>query len=105
MSEILIVEDDPSIAELLWLHAQEAGHQPAVAFTGKKAKELIDERLPAAVILGWTLPDMTGLSLLTTLRSTRRTRDAAQGCLFLASGHSRNGRSSPLLFRVVGRLP
>jgi hypothetical protein len=25
MSEILIVEDGPSIAEMLWLHAQEAG--------------------------------------------------------------------------------
>jgi two-component system phosphate regulon response regulator PhoB len=77
MSEILIVEDDPSIAELLWLHAQEAGHRPVVAFTGKKAKELIDERLPAAVIVGWTLTDMTGLSLVTTLRSTRRTIDLA----------------------------
>jgi two-component system, OmpR family, phosphate regulon response regulator PhoB len=55
MSAILIVGDDPSIAELLWLHAQQAGHQPAIAFTGKKAKELIDERLPEVVILDWTL--------------------------------------------------
>jgi two-component system, OmpR family, phosphate regulon response regulator PhoB len=77
MSEILIVEDDPSIAELLWLHAQEAGHQPKVAFTGKKAIELIGERLPAAVILDWTLPDMTGLSLLSSLRLTKRTKDLA----------------------------
>ncbi|MFT4432584.1 winged helix-turn-helix domain-containing protein [Caballeronia sp. 15715] len=75
MSAILIVGDDPSKTELIWLHAQQAGHQPAIAFTGKKAKELIDERLPEVVILDWTLPDMTGLSLLSALRSVRRTKD------------------------------
>jgi DNA-binding response OmpR family regulator len=82
MSEILIVEDGPSIAEMLWLHAQEAGHRPVVACTGKKAKELIDERLPAAVILGWTLPDMTRLSLLMPGRTSISSSPFQQGnCL------------------------
>jgi two-component system phosphate regulon response regulator PhoB len=74
MFAILIVgdnpRDNPSTAELLWLHAQQGGHQPVIAFTEKK-KELIDDRLPEVVILDWTLPDMTGLSLLSALRSLR----------------------------------
>jgi two-component system phosphate regulon response regulator PhoB len=84
MSAILIVEDDPSIGERLWLHAQQAGHQPAVAFTGKQARKLIDERLPEVVILDWTLPDMTGLSLLSALRSTSRTKNV--GIVVLGEG-------------------
>jgi hypothetical protein len=32
----------------------QAGHQPAIAFTGKKAKEILDERLSDRVIPDWT---------------------------------------------------
>jgi DNA-binding response OmpR family regulator len=53
-----------------------------IAFTGKKAKELIDERLPAVVILGSTLPDMTGLSLLMPGRTSISSSPFQQGnCL------------------------
>jgi DNA-binding response OmpR family regulator len=52
---------------------------------GEKAKELIDERLPEVVTLDWSLPDMTGLSLLSALRLVRRTKDL--GVIVLSERH------------------
>lgn len=66
---ILIVEDEPAIAELLRFTLRSAGWQTTCVSDVASARALLaHERLPAAVILDWMLPDQSGLSLLSWIR-------------------------------------
>jgi two-component system phosphate regulon response regulator PhoB len=70
---ILVVEDEPSISELLQFILQDAGFSVVLASDAKQAMERIVEALPDAVLLDWMLPDLPGLTLLNQLRSDTRT--------------------------------
>jgi two-component system phosphate regulon response regulator PhoB len=70
---ILVVEDEPSISELLQFILQDAGFSVVLASDAKQAMEYIVEALPDAVLLDWMLPDLPGLTLLNQLRSDTRT--------------------------------
>ena len=56
-SSILIVEDEPSIAELISVNLSHAGFLPVRAFQTDQALQLMKEVLPDLVILDWMLPD------------------------------------------------
>jgi DNA-binding response OmpR family regulator len=75
---ILIVEDDPDIAESLRYNLEREGLEAIVAPTGEQglAAALDARRLPALVILDLMLPGMSGTELCRRLRrepATRRT--------------------------------
>jgi two-component system phosphate regulon response regulator PhoB len=70
---ILLVEDEPSIAELLRFTLQGAGFATSIAADVAQARELISGSLPHAVLLDWMLPDSSGLALLNELRRAQRT--------------------------------
>jgi two-component system phosphate regulon response regulator PhoB len=70
---ILIVEDEPSISELLRFILQDAGYAAVLAQDAQQALAHIAEALPDAVLLDWMLPDLPGLALLSQLRSDSRT--------------------------------
>ncbi|HEY4318983.1 MAG TPA: phosphate regulon transcriptional regulator PhoB [Herbaspirillum sp.] len=70
---ILIVEDEPSISELLRFMLQDANYAVVVAFDSKQALTHIAKELPDAVLLDWMLPDTSGLNLLSQLRNDART--------------------------------
>lgn len=61
----LLVEDDPGIAELMRTILDDMGLRSAMARTGAEALTLIQELRPGLVLLDYSLPDMTGLELLT----------------------------------------
>ncbi|GAB2909967.1 phosphate regulon transcriptional regulator PhoB [Paraburkholderia jirisanensis] len=71
--EILIVDADLCVCEMLWVQLQQAGYQPCVAPTAQHAAGMIASRLPHALIVDWSLPDSSGLSLLIDLRAQCRT--------------------------------
>jgi DNA-binding response OmpR family regulator len=70
MSEltILVVEDEPSIAEVVGLYLQRAGYQVKTASDGKKAMTMLEKEIPDLVILDLMLPEVDGLSLTRWLR-------------------------------------
>lgn len=70
MSEltILVVEDEPSIAEVVGLYLQRAGYQVQTAADGKIAISLLEKKIPDLVILDLMLPEVDGLSLTRWLR-------------------------------------
>src|SRR5918998_3858519 len=75
---VLIVEDDPDIAEGLRYNLEREGLDARVALTGEKglAAALDKKSPPALVILDLMLPGMSGTELCRRLRrepSTRRT--------------------------------
>lgn len=72
MATILIVEDEPSIAELIAFTLKQAGWTAFVVDTAAAAWEFVQQRTPQLVVLDWMLPDGTGLHLLSRIRGDRQ---------------------------------
>ena len=74
MSRILIVEDDPSLRNLLRLIFEVAGYEVAEAGHGRAALDLIEgPLLPDIVTTDLMMPVMNGNELIRRLRSEART--------------------------------
>jgi len=66
--EILIIEDEPSIAEVVMLYLNRAGYQAQVARDGDAGMQLLEKRLPDLLVLDVMLPGTDGFSILRWLR-------------------------------------
>lgn len=69
MAKILIVEDDPMIAEIYQKKFISAGFEVAVAENGKKVLEEVENSQFDLVLLDMVLPEMSGLEILKKLKS------------------------------------
>lgn len=65
---ILVIEDEPSIAEVVGLYLQRAGYKVQTAADGKIATTMLEKGIPDLVILDLMLPEIDGLSLTRWLR-------------------------------------
>ncbi len=72
---ILIVEDEPSIVELVTFTLREAGWNTYAVHGVSEAWEFIQRRTPHMVLLDWMLPDQSGLRLLSRIRGDRQLQD------------------------------
>jgi len=73
MSRILVVEDEPAIAELVAIHLRHAGFEATIAADAEEAQAAIDAVLPHLVVLDWMLPGRSGRALAREWRATPRT--------------------------------
>lgn len=71
---ILVVEDEPSIVELLKLNLVDAGFDVAAAPDAETAQAALADALPDLVLVDWMLPGKSGLALAKELRAGARTR-------------------------------
>lgn len=71
---VLVVEDEPAIAELIAVNLRHNGFQPIVAPDSTTAQREIDAVLPDLVLLDWMLPGESGLSLARRWRNDPRTK-------------------------------
>ncbi|WP_374665525.1 phosphate regulon transcriptional regulator PhoB [Ramlibacter sp.] len=74
LPRILIVEDEPAIAELVAVNLRHNGMAPLWAEDGEAAQREIDAVLPDAILLDWMLPGQSGLALARKWRADARTR-------------------------------
>ncbi len=72
---ILVVEDEPSIQELIAASLQHSGHRVLRADSAEEATRRVNETLPDVVLLDWMLPGISGIQFARRLRSEERTRD------------------------------
>ena len=72
-SRILIVEDDPDIAELVARYLDKAGFTTERAATGRDALTSISTRLPDLVVLDLMLPHVDGLEVCRAVRGNEAT--------------------------------
>lgn len=72
-SQIIVVEDEPAIAEILQYNLEEAGFQVEVVERGDRALEAILRKVPDLVILDLLLPGLNGFDLARQLRRHPRT--------------------------------
>lgn len=68
---ILIVEDEPAIAELVSFAVKTAEWNPIVVSSANDAWNLLQWRVPDLVLLDWMLPGQSGLTLLQRIRQSR----------------------------------
>lgn len=80
---ILIVDDEPDVADLLKYHLQKAGYQTLMAGDGARALEIARRSRPEAIVLDLMLPGMSGLEVCRELRKNPNT--APLGILMLTA--------------------
>ncbi|HSC65307.1 MAG TPA: two-component system response regulator CreB [Caldimonas sp.] len=68
--KILIVEDEPGIADTLQYALRTDGFEPAWCATGEEALQRIAREAPALVILDVGLPDASGFEIFKRIRET-----------------------------------
>ena len=71
---ILVVEDEPAIAELIAVNLKHGGFTAVVAQDSVTAQRELDSELPDAILLDWMLPGQSGLSLARHWRKQARTK-------------------------------
>ena len=74
MGSILIVEDEPDIAELVKYHLEKAGLPARIVGDARQAMELIVREHPDLIVLDLMLPGMDGLEVCKRLRSNSATQ-------------------------------
>lgn len=71
---VLVVEDEPAIAELISVNLRHNGFTPVWAEDGASAQRELDAVLPDAILLDWMLPGQSGIALARKWRSDPRTK-------------------------------
>ena len=74
MPRVLIVEDEPPIAELIAVNLRHNGFQPTWAMDSETAQRELDDQLPDVILLDWMLPGESGLALAKKWRKDPRTK-------------------------------
>ena len=69
MNKILIVDDDRETCDLLALIFHKAGYQPALAYSGEEALNLVENSRPDAMILDIMMPGMDGWETFERVRT------------------------------------
>src|SRR5262245_13821300 len=67
---VVVVEDDPAIADLLDLYLRQAGFRPLLAASGERGLELIEQQHPVLAVLDIGLPGMDGFDVCRRIRAT-----------------------------------
>ncbi|MFM8300222.1 MAG: response regulator transcription factor [Microcystis aeruginosa Ma_MB_S_20031200_S102] len=67
---ILLVEDDPKLAEFIATELHLEGYQVTIASNGMDGLKIARDSLPDLLILDWMLPVISGLDLCLRLRKT-----------------------------------
>jgi len=73
---VLIVDDEPTIAEVVARYLERAGYRTRVAGNGLQALEAVADQRPDLVVLDLMLPGIDGLEVMRRLRDQDRDRIA-----------------------------
>ncbi|MEV0579462.1 MULTISPECIES: response regulator transcription factor [unclassified Streptomyces] len=71
--EVLVVDDDPGVREALGLGLGLEGFTVRLAEDGRAALAQVAERLPAVIVLDVTMPGLSGIEVVRSLRTQGRT--------------------------------
>ena len=71
-TRILVVDDEPSMREVLQIRLQEWGFEVETAGDGREAKKLAESYSPDLVISDVVMPEISGLDLLSGLKGDDR---------------------------------
>src|SRR3954452_16445741 len=72
MSKILIVDDEPTIVELLEEHLRSEGYDTSHAYSGEEALQMLERDVPDLVLLDLMLPGMDGYEVCRLMQKDSR---------------------------------
>ncbi|MGH9339234.1 MAG: sigma-54-dependent transcriptional regulator [Acidobacteriota bacterium] len=73
-TKVLVVDDEPSIREVLEMRLQDWGYEVLLASEGTTAKEVVESDDPDIVLSDVVMPDLSGLELLRNLKGDKPDR-------------------------------
>ena len=73
MASILVVEDDPTIRELVRLHLSSASHEVLTAVDGLQGLQMAVSNRPDVIISDVQMPNMDGFGMLAAVRANEQT--------------------------------
>jgi len=73
--KILVIDDEPEMAELLKMRLEPKGYDVEVSYCGKEGLEKAKDVRPDAVLLDIMMPNMDGLEVLRDMRKNPNTRN------------------------------
>ena len=71
MTLVLLIDDDPLIADVVTVSLGEAGYTVGCLTDGQRAVEVIELKSPALVLLDCAMPLVPGIEVLRRIRSSR----------------------------------
>ena len=74
MTKVLVVEDEPSIAELIAVNLAHAGYEVERALQSDQALSMIHRKAPSLIVLDWMLPGKPGIQFARELKSNEKTK-------------------------------
>ena len=101
---VLVVDDDPSLGEMLGIVLRQEGFEPVFVRSGDQAIAAFHQAKPDLVLLDLMMPEVNGFDVVEALRKNKATRETPIMILTAASlteGDKRklNGRVSQILSR------
>ena len=75
MPSVLVVEDEPAIAELIAVNLRHNGFRTTWAIDSASAEREMEASVPDLILLDWMLPGESGLVLAKRWRSASRTKE------------------------------
>ncbi len=71
---VLVVEDDPDLADVIAMSLESEGYEARIANDGKKALDVVRAQVPALVLLDMRMPVMDGWAFARAFRDLYGTR-------------------------------
>lgn len=73
---VLVVDDEPTISEVVARYMERAGYRSRVASTGPQAIHMVEQQRPDLIVLDLMLPGVDGLEVMRRIRGSERDRVA-----------------------------
>jgi len=73
-AKILVIEDDPDIADLIRALLEDKGYEVRHCLDGEEGLDVARDEAPDVILLDWMLPGISGLEVCRRLRRLTETR-------------------------------
>ena len=99
--KVLIVDDEPSIVNLIRMNLKLEGYDSVCAYSGREAVEAYAAQKPDIVLLDIMLPDMDGYDVLRAIQEL----DRSAAVIFITANDKRPSQSLGLALGADGCIP
>jgi two-component system phosphate regulon response regulator PhoB len=73
--KILVIEDDPSLTELIKYNLEQESFSVKIEMDGEEGLLLAQTELPDLILLDWMLPNLSGIEVCRRLRRGKSTKN------------------------------
>jgi len=94
---ILVVDDEPSIREILAIQLSRMGYEVTIAADGEEGLEAFQKEKPDLILLDLMMPRLDGLSVCQQIRTLEKKSGGRVPILFLTARDTRHDKTSAAL--------